>query len=658
VLLLAGPGGRAPAADATGAPDLPIRAPALDGMSERSPRVLNLYSQEMLLDCVSDGGADGLNLDLARQPLLLDGARIDFLKIAGTAWIAPYPVGDPGSRGEAAQFRRGAVIREGRAELKLSDLDNGPGWKERGQILVRLEISLVESGLDRDLGTYEFLAGFRRDGKTYRRAVTVSEGPYVAGVASDDPERAVLRLRVEPPAGVSVLVHDGYPPKGEPRRIESPATGLHEIVIAGLLPDHVHSYAIECDGWTCGPFPLRTAPLPGEGTVRFAFAGDSRQGPGGGARAFMGVNAHALGLLLRDARERDVRFWIHGGDLVSGYTGSVEDFRAQLRAFQWTAAAFLHERPMYNLMGNHDCVIRAFEAGGHDLVLDRWPYATESSEAVFASEFTHPANGPVPDDPRRPPYAETVYSFSFGPARVIALNNNYWVSTRPETHGGSPEGCVLADQLRWLRSELDRAEQDPAVRHLFLVMQEPPFPNSAHLDDGMWYEGDAGVRGQSVPAGSDRPQPEPMSVIETRNEIVRLAAATTKAVALLASDEHNYSRMLLTPETPAGEPPQDDRTGDGKLDAPLSPLRGLRRPLWCIISGGGGAPHYPEADSPWNRWWKTRAESCPDPAGCYRFSMLNHWVLLEASGDRVSLEARAITGEVIDRVADLRAALR
>ena len=639
-------------AAASSAGELPVRHPALDGLRELAPRVTNLFSQEMLLAGVADGDAKGLSLDLSRVGPLLDGRTIDHSKISGSLWVGPYPLSDPAARWEVVQFRSGAAVREGRATVPIASVENtATGWRERGQAIVRAQLTEIREGQDRDLGVYEFLVGFRLEDGIYRRAVTVTEGPFLAAVRGEGGS-ALITLRTEPPAEVTLFARD--PQTGCEWRVASSACSCHELELCGLTPDRELAYTVLVDGWTSGQQSFRTAPASSRDAIRFAYCGDSRSGPGGGARAFMGVNALVLGSLLRDVASRDVRFLLHGGDLVSGSTSSPEDFRAQLRAFKWTATPFLRRHPIYSVMGNHDAAIRSFEDGSrYGISLDFWPYATESSEAIFAEEFAHPRNGPVPSDPRRPPYAETVYSFRAGLVAVIVMNNNYWAASHPSSHGGSPEGFFFPDQIAWLRQELQRAEEDPAVRWTFICFHEPPFPNSVHHDDAMWYDGDTRVRGAAVPAGSARPVPESQGIIEVRNEILRLAASTRKVVALLGSDEHDYSRLLLTPETPAGDPARDDRDGDGILDAPLSPVPGLARPLWFITSGGAGAPHYPEVEMPWNAWWKERAGGCPEPDGCYRFSMLNHWVLFEARENGVALETWSTGGDLLDRVEDL-----
>jgi hypothetical protein len=691
------------------AADLPVLDPTSLGWTARiGSGVTDLYSQEMLLRCVGDGDTDGLGLDLSAEPALLDGSVVDPTRVEGTAWTAPWPLAGSRTEWDACQFRSGTPVRAGQARLSIARLanDDDPGWNERGHIVVRVQLSLVQEGADRDLGTYEFVAGFRRDGEKYRRSITVTEGPLLANVCSDTPDRVVIAFRTEPATRAHVLVREAPASSGrvtaEPRDRDaarqaprelarrddvrvfpSPPASRHEVALRGLRPDTEYLYRVVVDGeesserapggspppadsipvadrWESTEYSFHTAPRPGEGTTCFAYAGDSRMGPGGGLRAFMGVNALIFPQELNAARRMGARFLLLGGDLVSGYTSVPADFRAQLRAFKWIATPFLRDTPIYAAVGNHDALVRVYAGPDKQGVgLDRWPYATESTEAILADELVQPEDAPATSDPRRPGYRETVFSLSYGPTRVIVANNAYWVSRDPERFGGSPEGFIFPDQLAWLRSEFERADADSTVRHVFLCLHEPLFPNSAHLDDGMWYRGNLRERGYTVPAEGGAPRAEAAGVVEIRNELVLLAAASRKTVAILASDEHNYSRMLLTPETPAGDPARDDPDGDGKLDpARLSPLPGLRRPIWMIISGGAGAPHYAEEPSPWNSWWKKNGDRCPQPEGCYRFSPLHHWILFRDDGASVSLRCYTPAGDLIDEVDDMAGPLR
>ncbi len=323
------------AGEVRGAP--PVRDPAVDGYAETRGGITNLYSQEMLLRCVTDGGSGGLAIDLSRETTLLDGTAIEPSRIAGRAWIAPYPFEGFRTEWDVYQFLASSAIREGRAELPVGRLSNegDPDWAQRGQIVIRLELSLSLDGPDRALGTYEFLAGFTKEGDTYRKVVTVTEGPFLGLIRSDAPDRIVISLRTEPEAAVTVVVWRAGEPRsgGQPSDVrmtsqfESAPARKHEIPITGLEPDSDYSYRVEAAGWRSGDYSFHTAPRKGEGRVRFGFSGDSRQGVGGGAKAFMGVDALILDRELQEGRRNGAAFWIQGGDLVNGYTTDVDDFR-------------------------------------------------------------------------------------------------------------------------------------------------------------------------------------------------------------------------------------------------------------------------------------------------------------------------------------------
>jgi hypothetical protein len=684
----------------------PVRDPLGAGFVVGTASVTNLYSQAMLLRCVEDGGKSGLSLDLSRELVLLDGTSVDPERISGRAWIAPYPLSGSETRWDSYQFLASSYVRKGRALLDVGRMrnDGDAGWDRRGQIVVRLDLSLAQDGPDRSLGIYEFLVGFSKDGDAFRKAPTVTEGPIVGPITSEDPGRVVISLRTDPASDATIDVWVGENPEGWGRRsggagnagfdppgrsgpgrearsgsdaaqspgeradvhrFRGPAAEDHEIVLTGLRAGTDYLYRVEAGGWTSGVYSFRTAPPKGEGSFRFAFAGDSRAGVGGGARSLMGVNGLILDRLLPQAWDKGAAFWIHGGDFASGYTTVPEDFHTQLRAFKWVAASFLHERPIYAAMGNHDALIRAYDenkeggGGGEEVALDRWPYEGESSEAVFADEWHNPRNGPEPVDPRRPPLRETVYAFQYGTVLFLVLNNNYWVSTDPERFGGCPEGWIFPEQMAWLARELDAADADRTVRHVLIVMHEPAFPNGTHIDDAMWYEGDNRVRARSADPATGDLRPDGTGLVEVRNDLARLAARSRKVVAFLTSDEHNYSRILITPDTPAGDPARDDRDGDGRIDpGGCSVIPGLRRPVWYLVSGGAGAPSYPDGVSPWNSWCKAHVGECRERAGCYRFSILAHWLLFDVDGGSIGLEVYSDRGELIDRVEDLSAVAR
>lgn len=644
------------AATAAGSIETPpsIRSPLKDGYTEQVRGVRNAFSLDALRSCVQDGDAEGLRFDLRGQTTLLDGSAVDPARVRGRIFTGPYPLSGDRAAYDTYQFRQTTPVRNGQGRLGISQLENWPdtAWVNGGMLVARIELALESPENDRDLGTYEFLVRFSREEDGYRRAPGVIEGPFIGPLDSAEPERAIIHLRTD--AAIPVRMEWGESPAAAGASADSPAGLQHEIRLEGLKPDTEYRYRVTLDGWSSPAHAFRTPPRKGEGTFHFAYAGDSRDGVGGGARAFMGVNALILEREMNAAWQKDARFWLHGGDLLGGHTSVPQDFRTQFAAFKWVASAFWRERPVYSVMGNHDCLLRSFEKGEDRLGLDRWPYATESSEAVFTEEMYNPVNGPIPSDPDRPPYGETVFSMQYGPLLVLGLNNNYWRSTAPRDRGGAPEGWIFPDQMTWLEDRLNGAAGDPSIRYILVIAHEPALPNGGHVQDGMWYGGDNGVRAARWDGGAIRP--EPLGVVEVRDALLRMVASNPKVAAVLGSDEHNYSGLLLTSEVPVGDRRTDDGDGDGRIceaGEPCSPLSGILYPTWFLTSGGAGAPHYLPEEAPWNRWWRTHEGDCPDPGGCFRFSVLHHWLLFEVTPERISVETYSAAGERLDRIDDL-----
>ena len=158
------------------------------------------------------------------------------------------------------------------------------------------------------------------------------------------------------------------------------------------------------------------------------------------------------------------------GDLINGYTTREDDFRAQLRSWKRIYGPLWREVPVYTGIGNHESLIDVFEDGAQ---ADK--QGEQSAEAVFASEFVHPMNGPEPERPGLPPYKGSVYSFDYAGCHFAQLNSDYWYSSRPQQHEGNPFGRLLPKQLDWLEKDL-AAAQSAGARHLFVFVHEPAFP--------------------------------------------------------------------------------------------------------------------------------------------------------------------------------------
>jgi hypothetical protein len=483
----------------------------------------------------------------------------------------------------------------------------------------------------------------------YRTAETMTLGPFVDLVG---PNSFVVSWETDAPSGGAVLVGDSVFADETPRV-------SHEILVDGLKPRTRYDYRVRygSDAAETPVYSVRTAPAPGEGGFRFAFASDSRGGAGGGAQQVEGVNHEALRAVFGGVARQRSDLMLFGGDLVDGYTSSEGYFRDQLESWKRASGKVAFSLPIYEGMGNHEEMGDYFEVPdpeheGKRIILFRDREGPSSAEAVFADEFVNPAGSAYDFRPPRPEsrecaagstsgpsYAENVFSVNYGNAHFVSVNTNYWFTGVQSGQGtarypsdkdgtalaldilcGNREGYVLENQLEWLERDLDAAEADSDIDWVFVFTHEPAFPNGGHLWDAMlWSDAgkghEGGLNDPSVPLGD---------VIDMRNRFWGIVSAHDKVVAVLFGDEHNYSRTLI--------------------DAEIDPS--FRRPVWQIVSGGAGAPFYVQDTSvPWVH--KVRA-----------FSPVNHYCIFAVEGDRVLLSVHSTAGPLIDRVPDLTAEVR
>jgi hypothetical protein len=634
--------------------DLPVDAAALMELEVvTSEAIRNVISLEQLRAAIGDGDK-GLQLDLSGISRLLDDTTIDPSQIYGRAHLGPYPYEAKEADFAYKRFRRSAGIDGGKARLDVGYLldgrHNSEDWTDRGTVVLRLELFLAQPGEDRPLGIYDTFFAFCKTDDGYRKLPWLVEGPLVCQVTSKHPDRATLSFTTDEPVAASVMLSDG-------RQFSSPKGTKHLVPLHGLQAGQTYRYWVQVGRITTKPYELETAPLPGAGPVVFAYCGDSREGVGGGMQNYMGMNYSTLHRLAAIAYRHEAEFFLMGGDLINGYTTSSDDFAAQLFAWKQAMSGFWHERAVYPAMGNHEALLRTFKGeGGGRIRVDRWPYASQSAEAIFADAFVNPEGAPPPADPRRPSYEQSVFAAQYGMVKFIAFNNNYWYSNEPEKYGGCPEGYIMDDQLDWIERQLGLAEADPTVRYVLLFAQEPVFPCGGHVADAMWYDGNNRVRAFTYRAG--RLEPAADGIIDVRNRLARAVAASSKVAAVLAGDEHAYHRVLIGPHVPVGDPQRDDADGDGELDwrgdEPASPLAALKRPTWYLTCGGGGAPYYSAEPTPWTNYWNAQ----PEPHVGYYYSSQENVFVFQADEEGISVDVYNPYGERIDGVEDLTAAKR
>ena len=635
---------------------LPVYVSALENMEERTRGCLNLLTINQIQNAVKDGDEKALKLDLTGISSLLDGTKIDPGKIYGSIYVGPYPFESSETQYSYKRFRHRSGVQEGKADIHtdffLHDKYNSEGWKTRGELCMRLNLYLEQEGQDRHLGMYDTFVGFRKEEAHFVQIPVITEGPFMSLIHSDAPSAAVVSFKTNRELQTRVRLDNGMSFE------EENASREHEINLTSLQPDKDYQYKIVMKDHETEWISFHTAPEPGKGEIRFAYIGDSREGVGGGERNFMGLNYATLERNLAHSYMIGADFFAMGGDLVNGYTTVKEDFRTQLHAWKQTVAGYWNHRPVYPAMGNHEALLKNFDDGSYyGVSMDRWPYETDSAEAVFAEEFFNPKNGPAPSDPSRPPYGENVYSYRYGPVMMIAFNNNYWISYNADKYGGCPEGYIMPDQMKWIEKKLEEAEKDENVKYVILYAQEPVFPNGGHVKDAMWHNGNNAVRAYSYDHEKDALVAEEKGMLEVRNDFVRMVASSSKVAAVLGSDEHGYSKVLINSGVPIGDPEKDDEDGDGVIDLEKekpSPLEDLKHPVWYMVCGGGGAPYYARESAPWNEYWEEQMKEGRLKKFFYYSSQANFFIF-EADEEKISVMVFNPYGEQIDKVEDLMA---
>lgn len=620
------------------------------------PGVINYLSIDALQRCISDGKT-GLRFNISGAGLLLDGRKIDPKKTNGMLYIGPYPYQPQETQYRYKRFLEGVAINEGTAlipvESFLNRYRNTEGWTDNGTLSLR--VVLVYD--NKPIGGYDTIIGFVKDKDGYHKVPWLIDGPLVNRIDSRRADQATISFSTDAPVPAQLLLSDS-------RVFDSPTQTYHEILINQLSPKTEYTYRIRVSNITTPAFTFKAAPLANESHIVFAAAGDSRQGEGGFLNNFMGLNYGTLDMISASAFEHGCEFFVIAGDLVDGYTMSVEDYTTQFNAFKQCMGGFWNERPVYATMGNHEFIYDEYgmpsEKDGKpstNLVqVDRMPYDNGSSESIFADAFANPTDAPLPSDPRRPTYNESVYTVQYGQVRLISLNNDYWNTVEndwrdPETkkYGGSPYGYIMEDQLAWAERELVAAEEDPSVKYVFVISHCGLFPTFA--DAPMWRYGNDNTRAYTYENGTV--VPEPAGLVSVRNRLALAIGNCSKVAAVINSHEHIYSRTLMTDQVPAGIPAVDDKNGDGMIgaDEPKSPLP-FRYPTWYIVTGCAGGPSYAPVDpSPWTTYWRNQ----PDPSSGFALSLQEHYLIISIDGDSASYRAVSLYGETIDKVDDLMA---
>ena len=557
------------------------------------------------------GNANGIYFDFGMEGL------------NGILYFGLIPYGDS-RHPQPVYFRSTAQILGGRSFINISQQLKGRydmvGWEKNEEGVIGYRVSN-----DKGMILYEGRVRFTGNGP-FEVACTLIEGPFVD---APSPDGITVSFETSTPTKAWVEVN------GQNYEDEE-ATLHHEFRVSRLEADQEYEYTVHYDGFS-ESYGFKTAPEAGSRRpFSFAYASDSRSGQGGGERDVYGANYYIMKKIMALATYKEASFMQFSGDLIDGYSRSPEEMHVQYANWKRAIEPFAHYLPIFISMGNHEALNRLFydEETKTAYSIDRFPYETESSEAVFAENFVNPTNGPESEDGASydpsenstdfPSYRENVFYYTYDNVAVVVMNSDYWYA--PSTShipitGGGLHGYIMDQQLEWLRNTIATLETDDNIDHIFITQHTPFFPNGGHVGDDMWYRGNNDFR----PYVNGEPLEK--GIIERRDQLLDIIVnQSQKVIAILTGDEHNYCRTEIGPDTeiyPEAYEPE-------KIT--------LSRTIWQINNGAAGAPYYAQEQTPWTNM--TRG-----------FTTQNALVFFHVAGEKIIMEVRnPDTLEEVDRM--------
>jgi predicted phosphodiesterase len=242
------------------------------------------------------------------------------------------------------------------------------------------------------------------------------KGPYLQDLA---PRSITVMWQLEKAAPAKLTVMG----PGGARSQDVEAQRIAEARIDSLQPASRYRYTLEVEGKTWdGEFA--TAPEVGTDVPHsFVVLGDTRS------------SADAHRRVVERMSQEVPDFVLGTGDMVDEGTK-----QEQWQQFFDVEDQLLRDNVYFPALGNHDRQGRGRTADS------------------YRSYFSVPENGGE---------TERYYAFSYATSRFLILDSNEY-------------SFALTDQTSWLERELIAARQDPAIRHIFVVMHHPPFSISLH----------------------------------------------------------------------------------------------------------------------------------------------------------------------------------
>ncbi|RKZ83662.1 MAG: hypothetical protein DRR19_18790 [Candidatus Parabeggiatoa sp. nov. 1] len=516
----------------------------------------------------------------------------------------PYP--------QPVFFKSFATIENGRANIDMSKMGGKydfSGWEAQGHGALGYRVVTDDGTI-----LYDGKIAFTGIGPFQVNPASVVEGPIVS-LAKDGNFHNTVRISFDTlkDTTATVVAHNsGDDMKVHKFKASLPATH-HEISLNGLMPDTVYSYTVKtssCNNVYSESYTFKTAPSPGsKKSFVFAYSADSRGGMGGGERD-IGTNAYIMKRVATLARFKNARFMQFTGDMINAYSTSVEQVKLEYRNWKRVIEPFAHHFPIVTAVGNHEGgVLHQFGEGKlwdypPPIFIDRFPYETDSAEALFASQFVHPTNGPDSEDgaaydpnPNQqdfPSYKENVFYYTYDNVAMVVLNTNYWYApslrVAQDSSNGGLHGYLMDKQLEWLETTLATLDADKNLDFVFVSPHTAVFPNGGHVMDDMWYYGN-NERRPTVKHSPNGPNLVQQGIVEQRDKFLKILMQSKKVIAMLTADEHDFSWMRIDKNMniyPDGWDKEDIRQTKAF------------RPIYQIHNGAAGAPYNAPEETLWS----------------------------------------------------------
>jgi hypothetical protein len=172
------------------------------------------------------------------------------------------------------------------------------------------------------------------------------------------------------------------------------------------------------------------------------------------------------------------QYFFFPGDLISGFDKAAT-LKGQLDAW----ATLYDDDPsgiaglvdFVPIAGNHETLLKVTPPGGVAIELPNPDADAVWTQWIADNGFDlHAGNGPTADDPNADALVDDqssmTYSFDDGDIHYVVLNTDTMTSTPDPAKGSTQTGWIA---FNWLAADLDAAQSDPTIDHVFIFGHKP-----------------------------------------------------------------------------------------------------------------------------------------------------------------------------------------